>query len=57
MKNDKQGWKEMFENTVLAPLVIGCAVGGIGIVFEVDALSYIGSGIMLYGFFRMLYDG
>ena len=26
----------MFENAVLAPLVIGCAVGGIGYVFEID---------------------
>ena len=57
MKKDKQGWKETLEHGVLAPLFIGFALGGIGYVFEIDALTYIGSGIMLYGFFRMVYDG
>ena len=57
MKKDKQDWKEILENKVVAPLVIGCVIGGIGYVFETDALTYIGSGIMLYGFFRMVYDG
>ena len=57
MKKNKQDWKEILENKVLAPLVIGCVIGGIGYVLETDALTYIGSGIMLYGFFRMVYDG
>ena len=57
MKKNKQDWKEILENKVLAPLVIGCVIGGIGYVFETDALTYIGAGIMLYGFFRAVYDG
>tara|TARA_Y100000816_G_C25923365_1_gene481503 strand:+ start:592 stop:765 length:174 start_codon:yes stop_codon:yes gene_type:complete len=57
MKKNNQNWKELIENKVIAPLFIGCVIGGVGYVFETEALIYIGSGIMAYGFFRMLYDG
>ena len=57
MKKNNQNWKELLENKVIAPLFIGCVIGGVGYVFETEALIYIGSGLMAYGFFRMLYDG
>ena len=49
--------KKMFTDKVLAPLVIGAVIGGVGYIFEYDPLMWIGSGIMGFGFFVMLRDG
>ena len=57
MKKKGKSWKEALDNNVLAPLFIGFAIGGVGYIFEYDPLAWIGTGLMGYGFFRMLYDG
>ena len=57
MKKKGNSWKEALDNNVLAPLFIGFAIGGVGYIFEYDPLAWIGTGLMGYGFFRMLYDG
>ena len=50
----KKDWKEIFTDKVVAPLAIGHIVGGVGYIFEVDALLWIGVGLILYGFYVML---
>ena len=45
------------DSNVLGPLFIGPAIAMGGLIFEHDPLSWVGAGLMAYGFFQMLYTG
>lgn len=50
----KKNWTEMFTGRVIGPLVIGHIIGGIGYIFVIDPMIWIGIGLIGYGFFLMI---
>ena len=53
-EKERSGWKTLFTDNVLAPLVIGHIIGGIGYIFENDTMGWIGVAFIVYGFYLML---
>lgn len=55
-EKERSGWKNLFTHNVIAPLVIGHIVGGIGYIFENDTMAWIGVAFIIYGFYVMIKD-
>ncbi len=55
-EKERSGWKTLFTNNVLAPLVIGHIIGGVGYVIENETMAWIGVAFIVYGFYMMIKD-
>ena len=50
----RSGWKALFKDNILAPLVIGHIIGGVGYVIENETMVWIGVAFIVYGFYLMI---
>ena len=53
----RKTFKDALDSKVLGPLFVGLAIGMVGLIFEQEPLSWIGTGLMGYGFFQMVRTG
>lgn len=50
-EKERSGFKAIFVHKFLGPLAIGFVVATVGLLFESDALIYMGTGIHIFGWF------